>query len=183
MLLNWALTTNWMFPLLFSLKDALSKISKDKFQVSICLATEPFSTLPEYILNELWLREDSRCTVFTVSDFWKCSWAQTEISLTEWCLVLMQCCLRAWRSWGSNTDFQPCPCMSPGFPNIFFTILFTIDGGICSILQFNVEEHYSDNCSTICRHNFLQIAESLPIFTWEILCSFYTQSCYWCAAN
>lgn len=30
----------------------------DRFQIQICLTTEKFSTLPEFILNEVQLRED-----------------------------------------------------------------------------------------------------------------------------
>lgn len=85
------------------------------------------TVFPQFISSELWLREDggisvscshifvwyifklllwiARPIVVTDSVFGQCSWAHVLISVT----VLMQYCLRAWRSHASNIDFKPCP--------------------------------------------------------------------------
>ena len=57
--LNIDLITSWKIPLLFSLENAATMISKQNFRFPIHLTTEQFSTLPPSILNELWFREDS----------------------------------------------------------------------------------------------------------------------------
>lgn len=79
------------------------------------LTPEQFYTLPHYILNELWSREEScvpgssshrassshdralTCICGWHNDFWKCSWVHAVISMTETCHALLcpQCCLRS----------------------------------------------------------------------------------------
>ena len=50
----------------------------------------------------LWIAQR---TVFTDRDFWKRSWAHAVMSSWEWCLFLMQGCLRAWSSRASSAIF------------------------------------------------------------------------------
>ncbi len=47
--------------------------------------------------------------VFTDSGFWKCSWTDLIIPMTESCRWEMQCHLRARRPRASNKGPQPCP--------------------------------------------------------------------------
>ena len=48
-------------------------------------------------------------TMWADNNFLKWSWAQAVISITESCLFLTQCRLRARRSRASSIGFQPCP--------------------------------------------------------------------------
>ena len=117
--LNWLLITSWMIHLLYSLEYAASSLDLDSSDHRTVQVEWTFSQrrwLPFWIrlllytmeLNlHLWM---SQWTVATDSGFWRCSWAHAVISMTEWCLFIMQCLLRACRSKASQIDFQPRVC-------------------------------------------------------------------------
>lgn len=108
------------------------------------------------------------------------------IPITESCLSVMQCHLRAWRSQASSMVFRPwflaLTGISPDSQNLLI-ILRTVNHDIfnlCVILHWGT---FFWNCSTICRHGIRGIGDPLPIFTTETLqlwCSFYTQSLLTC---
>lgn len=119
------------------------------------LTSEQFPTLLHSLLNELWVSCSSNLHLWTAP--WRqCS--QTVISgrLPE----LMQCmisitdsCLRAQRSEGSNTDFQPC---AQRFLQILQTFKLL---NIKRLVILNWGKLFW-NSSTIC---VLQISEPLPV--------------------
>ena len=78
----------------------------------------------------------------TDNNFLKCTWANVVISMTESCLFLMLCSLRAKRSKASNINFQLCSCTQrclSGFFESFYYIM------CCRWWIFYVKEHYTEN--------------------------------------
>lgn len=120
---NCSLIISWMVPFLFSPDDVASMIPKWISNLDLS-STEQFLHLTSVHLK--WARDQRRwrCfwmvyihysfnfhlrmqrqTMFTDSDFWKCSWAFTVLSTTELGLFLMQCRLRARISQPCNVGF------------------------------------------------------------------------------
>ncbi len=80
-----------------------------------------------------WHLQMARWIVFTDSAFWKYSWAYLVMSMTESCRWVMQCRLRARRSWASNKGLRLCPLrteISPVSLNLLM-MLCTVDDEIC----------------------------------------------------
>jgi len=128
-LLNCGLITSWMVPPLFSLDDVVFLISRKNFKFWLIWPQNNY----HFASVELWLRKDSSISGLCLhmasslhdraltcicawhgelgsqNYFWRCSWSHVVISVTESCLFLMQCCLKAW---GSQTSriFGLVPC-------------------------------------------------------------------------
>lgn len=93
--------------------------------------------------------------------FWHWSWHF--IDMTESCPFLMQWCLRAWKSWAFNIDFQPCAvhrfCR---FYSTYHLLLIVCTDEISKMMRylwFNVRRFFW-NCFTIWKCSFLRVSES-----------------------
>ncbi len=71
--------------------------------------------------------------VFTIIVFWKYSWADSVISMTESCWWVMQCHLSVRIPWTSNKGLWPCSLRTEISPVSLklFMMLCTVDDNIC----------------------------------------------------
>jgi len=115
----------------------------------------------------------ARWTVFSDNDFWKCSWAHVEVSMTDSCLFLMQCCLRAPKVTGIQYWFQLCPClfeMSSDFQKPLMTLL-TADDRMFKVFRILYGVPLVWNCSVIWRKTFLvNYWTSVHIYFFSVFC-------------
>lgn len=87
----------------------------------------------------------SQQTVFTNNahnDFWECSSGHAEISMTDSCLLSMQCLLKSRRSQTSSTDFLPRLLHTEIFPDSLNLMCCIMRSSKCS--QFYIKLNYSE---------------------------------------
>ncbi len=120
----------------------------------------------------------ARWIVFTDNVFWKYSWAHVVISITVAFLYVMQCRLRARRSWASSMVFRPWPLRTEIVPDSLnlWMILCTVDDDNFKLFAIFLWETPFWYCSTIFRRSIggnwwssshLDFWETLPL--WEAL--------------
>ncbi len=128
----------------------------------VCMIEQKFS----------WHLQIARRIVFTVSGFWKYSWAHLVMSMIESCRWVMKCRLRARRPRASNKGLRSCPLhkeIDPVSLNLLM-MLCTADDEICKAFAVWHWGTLFLKFSSIFLCTLLQIGEPLPIFTSERLC-------------
>ncbi len=190
-LLNWTLITRWKVCLLFSPEDTASVISNKNvkcqtdssdnrtlfhfetvhFKWALAHRTRRrFGTMFTYGFLFAWYSfswhlQMARWIVFTVSGFWKYSWAHLVMSMTESCRWVMQCRLRARRPRASNKGLRPCPLrteISPVSLNLLM-MLCTVDDEICKAFAIWHWGTLFLKYSTIFLRTLSQIEGPLPL--------------------
>ncbi len=118
----------------------------------------------------------ARWIVFTDNVFWKYSWAHVVISITVAFLYVMQCRLRARRSWASSMVFRPWPLRTEIVPDSLnlWMIVCTVDDDnfkLFAIFLWETPFWYFSLCFAAALGNWwssshLDFWETLPL--WEL---------------